>query len=177
MMRLAAFAVLGACSSWQPKQPAEPEPDSRTEYDRAPVTPDAPVVASKRSCSALPNATTANVSIVATNASAFQHDLCAATDQSLALLPVLTGFGGFEIAVTLRALKQSGVHIKCDVSLGVRATAGAVIGVFSQVVTGQASSTKAPDIEASKRDCVDANIDDLLRQRAVPAMKRHASSP
>ena len=178
MKRYFLLAALTACSSgWKYKQPAEPEPDSRTEYDHTPVTPE-PVAENKRSC-AVPNATTANVSVVVTNTSAFVHDLCVATDQSLGLLPALTGFGGFEIDVALKELGQSGVHVKCSVSIAVRATGGAVIGVFSQVVTGRASSAKPPDVESSKRDCVDANIDDLLRQRAVPAMKRHAavSSP
>ena len=176
-MKYAWLAVLAGCSSgWTPKTPDhEPEPDSRTEYATVPAATPAQRVATKQVCTAPPHAGTAGVTLVVANGSTFVHDLCLATDQSLGLLPTLAGLAGFELEVTLGEVKLSGVHVKCQVSVAVRATT-TIIGVFAQVVSAQASSTKLADLESSKRDCVDANIDDLVRQRAVPAIKRHATA-
>ena len=171
--------VAGCASGWKQKTP-EPEPasDSRTEYESGELAEEAPppTIAAKKLCVGQANAATAGVTISVSNSSTFTHDLCVATDHSLGLLPNLTGLAGFELEVTLHEVKKSGAHVTCRISVGVRATTTAV-GMFDQVVTAKASSTKPADLEMSKRDCVDANIDDLVRQRAVPAIKRHAAAP
>ena len=166
--------LLAACSGgWKQTAASEPEPDSRTEYAPQPVTGQ---VTAKKTCHVPRHATPAGLTIVVTNASTYAADLCRATDQAIGLLQSTNGLGGFQLDVTLQFVKQAGVKIECRVAVGVNTATGARIGAFAQVVTAQASSIRPADIESSMRDCVDANIDDLVRPRAVPAMLRYAGA-
>ena len=178
-MKYAWLAVVAAgCSAgWRHKTPElDPEPDSVTEYTREPPSPapQAPPTAIPTTpCASPAHATAAGISLEVANASTFAHDLCRAVDQSLGLLPGPQSLGGFEIDVTLHEVTQHGARVKCRVSVRAR-TPNTIVGVFDQVATALGSSTRPADLEANKRDCVDVNIDDLVRQRAVPAIKRHA---
>jgi hypothetical protein len=172
-MRYLLVLLAASCASgWQQKTPApEPEPDSQTEYT---MELEGPAVApSRRSCTPLPHVTKGGLTVAVANVSSYPADLCIWADLALGRMPSLTGIAGFELGVTLHYVRVKGAHVSCHVSVGVRSPT-ALVGVFQQAVSVQASSTKTSDIASTKRDCVEANLDDLVRQRAVPAIKRHA---
>lgn len=182
-MRFAGlFVAVAACGpQWKQAPPREPEPDSSTEYTSTERPPpqlrSAAVQAAGTSpaptrltCTNLPHATAAGVTVVVANASTFVHDLCVTADRALGLLSSPQGLAGLELNIMLKSVRQHGIRTTCQVAIGAR-TPTANLGVFNQSIRAQAASPKPVDLEASKRDCVDANLDDIVRQRVAPLLQ------
>ena len=79
----------------------------------------------------------------------------------------MTVVNGSGIHVALHALTVEDVRITCRVSLTLTPSQKR----FESTITAQSSSSGADDIASTKRDCIDATIDDLLRQQALPALR------
>jgi hypothetical protein len=172
--------LLAACSSgWKQKTPA-PEPDSQTEYtaEAAPALDEAAAMPAPRPCQWQQHAVAAGMSLAVANATKADIDLCLWTDQALGRMTSTSGLTGFTLDVALLALRVTGKRINCHVLVAVHSPT-TLVGVFEQTVNVQASAATVANVAVTKRDCVQANIDELVRQRAVPAIKRHAlvSSP
>jgi hypothetical protein len=173
--------LLAACSSGWKQKPAIPEePDSRTEYtaEATPAPDDSAVMPAPRPCQWQQHAVAAGLTLAVANATKADIDLCLWSDQAIGRLANTNGLTGFALDVDLMALRVTGTRINCHVLVAVHSPT-TLVGVFEQTVNVQSSSATAANLAITKRDCVQGNIDELVRQRAVPAIKRHAlvSSP
>jgi hypothetical protein len=174
--------LLAACSSGWKQTPAPPaeEPDSRTEYvaEPTPASDDALVMPAPRPCQWQQHAVAAGMTLAVANATKADLDLCLWSDQAIGRLGNINGLTGFALDVDLLSLRVTGTRISCHVLVAVHSPI-TLVGVFEQTVNVHASSATTANVAITKRDCVQGNIDELVRQRAVPAIKRHAlvSSP
>ena len=118
-------------------------------------------------CPPLRNSGALGLALSAANATTFVHDLCLSADLALEREGNVTVVNGSGMHVALHSLSVDGVMITCLASITVTPSNKR----FESTISVQSSSESADDIAATKRDCIEANIDDLLRTKALPALR------
>jgi hypothetical protein len=118
-------------------------------------------------CPPLRNATALHLAVSAANATKHDLDLCRFADDALEREGNVTIANGRGVHVALHAVTVAGTKLTCTVSITVRPSEKR----FENTLNIEASSTSADDIKSTVRDCVEANVDDLLRTQALPALR------